>query len=179
MTKPNDSKTQNSRHRLNEIELMCSVMMEDSEWLDSYQTTLLENNMEKTERIAILNDISDITTSTSEQQQQQLHRQDSLRLNFSSAEYNFGESKHKYCPQEQLPSVSEFNDLPAREFVFGSKSFVATESVRLLRRVASESFARKQTVNHTILFKKPQTKAEFSASHVCPPFSISGPLFGL
>ncbi len=159
MTKQKERATHNNRHHLNEIELMCNVLMEDSEWLDSYQTTVLENNIEKTDRVTILDDLKEDNTLTSEQQQLEVHREDSKNLNRTSDEENCRESKRICCTQP-LSSFSELNDLPAPEFVFGSKSVVASESVRLLRRAANETCFRKTTVNHTILFKKPSIRDE-------------------
>ena len=151
----NEHATHNNRHQLNEIELMCSVLMEDSEWLDSYQNNVLENDMEKIHRITILNDINDSVASTSKQPQPEEHKQNLQGANQIDVKEKCCESRRKQCPQSQLPSISEFNDLPAPEFVFGSRSFVASESVRLIRRAANESSSRKKNVNHTILFKKP------------------------
>jgi hypothetical protein len=163
MTKQNERVTHSNRNDLNEIELMCRVLMDDSEWLDSYQNTVLENHTGKTDRITILNDMNETNetvTLTSDQQQLEVHRQDMPDLNRLSAEEMCCESKRKQCPNPQLLSFSEFKDLPAREFVFGSKSFVASESVRLMKKAANECVSRTNPVNHTILFKKSSARDE-------------------
>ncbi len=139
---------------------MCSVMMEDSEWLDSYQNTVLENSlpMETTmnDRITILNDIAANIAPASNQPHHQLDGQDIQCVDRSSAEEFV--SKQGFRPQQHLTSRTVVTDLPATEFVVGSRSCVAAKSRRLLQRAKKGSLSRIQAVNHTVVFKKPHSE---------------------
>ncbi len=151
-----DKSTHDSRHHLTEIDLICSVLMEDSKWLDSYQTTVLEKNTENAD--TSLNDFDDRIVLNSNQLQSQLHGQYLQYLNRNPSDECYCDSSHSFGLQQQ-PSITaaEFHDLPAPEFVFGSKSVVATETLRLLQRAANPSLPRKTAVNQTIMFKRPRS----------------------
>jgi hypothetical protein len=133
--------------------------MEDSEWLDSYQNAVLENSMETTviDRFTILDDTTTNIAPASDQLDLQLHLQNIQCINRSTSGEYCCEPVLQFCPQQRVLSATEFNDLPATEFVVGSRSCAAAKSCRLVQRADKSSLSRKSTVNHTITFKKPRS----------------------
>ena len=136
-------------HSLNELELMCNVMIEDSKWLDSFQTEMLQNNEnidEKSCRISILpDDATEETSVFNYQHCKESQNRMGLTLKASS-------NVEEHCDLQ--PSFNSVEILPAPEYVCGTKSCVTSCSIKLIQRAVNETSSKSYKIQRTMPYKK-------------------------
>lgn len=132
---------------LNELQLMCNVLIEDSEWLDSFQSETLRNVDEKACRISIISDDGGEDQSLDANQ---LPMRGDQRSGVTTQSLISKECCGQHLAANKMSSLS----LPAPEYISGSKSCVTSESMRLLHTVANEIYPRAYSVKQTTFFKK-------------------------
>ena len=128
-------------HQL-ELKLLRRVLVEDSQWLDTFQRRALQKIDEgKPCRITLLTDQENSNDSPNEKREQ-------------SSEQSCSVSTHPYDssgPSCRQACACSIESLPAPEFISGAQSLVTSESLRLLHRAAVES----QSMTQSIHFKRP------------------------
>ena len=124
-----------------ELELLRRVLVEDSQWLDTYQRRALQKIDDgKPCRITLLTDQENSNASPNEKREQ-------------SSEQSCFVPGHPYDssgPSCRQACAYSIEGLPAPEFISGAKSLVTSESLRLLHRAAVES-----SMKQSIHFKRP------------------------
>ena len=130
-----------------ELELLSRVLVEDSQWLDTFQSSILRKIDDgKPCRITLLTDEENSNASPDQQKEQRLVQSCSM------SGHSYGTS----APSCRLHCPYSTESLPASEFISGSKSLVTSESLRLLKRAVADSTARSFSVRQNIHFKAPR-----------------------
>ena len=111
-----------------EFDLFCQVLAEDSLWLDSYQTSLLQSTGETSKKIVN----ADETEAAND--------------DVEDRPYTTAHERHEICVED----ASIVQDLPAAEFVCQKTSCVAAQSFTLLNRAVSSCLGSRATIS----FKK-------------------------
>ena len=108
-----------------EFDLFCQVLAEDSMWLDSYQSSILQDPCKTIKKVQMIHDDPDQASDGS-----------------SRELLGVEPTRHEITVDE--PHIIE--NLSAGEFVCGTRSFVAAESLRLMKRAMASSLKSRKTI---------------------------------
>ncbi len=113
---------------------MCQIMMEDSYWLDTYQSAIIEGCTKPSKKIELLEDQDLCSENTS------ISSESACKLPASTDD-------------TQISKTFDVNDMPAFEFLSDNKSCVAAKTFNLVKRFMP-SLQKTMAPRQDVSFKK-------------------------
>jgi hypothetical protein len=142
---------------MSELDLFRQVLVEDSIWLDDFQSSILKACTQQRRSVV---DVTDSSSTSSEMLQENMTTVDSESnvdpllpssdsVDMAEVNRSLQTGQTRFLHGKILDvDCNQLDHLPAAEFVAGTRSCVATETYRLLKRSQSFPSALKLATSH-------------------------------